>query len=170
MAIFGLSKNTQAQTTRDIMWSSGVTIFDIENTLIPNLEFGFGLLFHDITETQSISVDINPSLWLNYNSQLGFLTLVDIPLMLNYNLGHRITNNYNVDSPIGLFAGLGYEYSYNSFSLNAKELHGPAAQIGLRFQFLDRGRSYYAKLRVYQPISNGQVDYPIINIGIGQNF
>jgi hypothetical protein len=170
ISIIGIAKQSNAQSTSDIMWSTGVNLFDIENYFIPNMEVGIGVLFYDISDEQSLSVDISPSFWLNYNTAIGWVTFVDLPLMLNYNLGHRITNNYDIKTPIGFFAGLGYEYSYNGFLEFPMGMHGPSAQFGLRFKFWDRGGSYYAKVRMHQPISDPKYDYAVISIGIGQNL
>lgn len=123
-------------------------------------------IVYEQNDNLSASVGTRSSLGLEFNSLWGSFFMLNLPILIEANLG-RGSSLYNT-SKVGLFAGLGPEFnlltSSNPF-LRTTQV-GAVYSVGLRFQLF--GNPYY--LRYGRSIGNPSGTVPIATISFGNSF
>ncbi|GEM_PF-2082135 len=110
----------------------------------------------------SLSLLSNAGFVLQF-SNYGTASILHLPLMLEYNIGHDAT--LESDFPVGFSLGGGVEYFGSRFGTNRFRQWAAIGSAGLRFDFGQR--SYY--LRASQSFMSSQ-KFPTTLISLGSSF
>lgn len=130
------------------------------------IDYAGRFVVYEKTDNLSASVGTRSSLGLEFNSLWGSFFMLNLPVLVEGNLG-RGSSLYN-ESKIGIFAGIGPEFNLltSSNALLRTTQVGAVYSLGLRFQLF--GNAYY--LRYGQSIGTPSGSVAIRTLSIGNSF
>ncbi len=166
---------SNAQLFNKLLWGAGVSVLaptDLKNLYTENAPPAAQVLGHmhyPIMGEGNSVLALGTHFGASYNSQSnGSITVnsttANLPLCIEYHLGHNAT--LEATSRFGLYIGGGYNYYYaryseSGFGSTSGNIHGPIGTFGIKGKLL--GRSYSLNTALTKSLA--YKDYYLLTLG-----
>jgi chorismate dehydratase len=136
-------------------WVAMIPVYSIDGSLETGIEgAGYGGTFHAryiLTGKENSTISVGTHTTLGYVGESSTdggsysAGIVDVPVVIEYNLGHNAS--YESTVPVGLYVGGGYGFNTSFVSgFGSFTTHGPVVDFGFRYRLFGRTAGFHFSL------------------------
>ena len=168
-AIAQVPESNSNNSSNDWILMGGLTIYDVERNFLGGGTYSTLYKLHEFGDESSLSIGSHLGLGLSYNNVTGGFLMLNTPVLLHLNLGHK-SSTFS-DFPIGFSVGLGSDAAIVAISQFRPEyIYGPMLDLNFKIR-LPGFRSYTLRASYTENLHpNNLIFGNMLNIGLYSNF